>query len=162
MSSTAPKPELDLSGPPSAKGQALILISFVVIYAIACALPAMRLEGRVHGWYGVEMMVLGPLGIPHGQYAWLANLDAVVALWCAMKGHTKAAVILTGVAFGLGLQALWLPGTTIPLSDNPRDTVLVTSLSYGYYFWLLALLEPLAAAFLQRHARPRPQADFAG
>ena len=162
MPAPAPKPELVLSGPPSAKSQALMLLCFVILYAIACALPAMRLEGRQQVWYGVELMVIGPFGIPHGQYAWLANIDAVAALFCAMKGRTTAAIILTGVAFGLALQSLWMPGTTIPLSNAPEDTVRVVSLSFGFYAWVIALLMPLAAAFLHHHARAKPQADFAG
>ena len=159
MPSHALQPEL--VGPPSAKTRALILMAFVIVYALACGLPALRLEGQKHEWYGVELMVIGPLAIQHGHYSWLANLGALGALLCVMRGHVLATVILSGIALGLGLQTFWLPGTTIPLSNDPADKVRVLSVAPGCFVWLVALLQPLTAAFLLRHTRTKPRPELA-
>jgi hypothetical protein len=158
----SPDLQTDLAGPPSAKGKALILLGFVALYTIACGLPALHLEGPQRQWYGVELMVMGPLGLKYRQIAWFANIDAVIALWCVMQGRTTAAIVLTGVAFGLALQTLWLPGMVIPVGEQEFEKVRVLGVGAGFYVWVAALLIPLAAAFLLRHSRTKSRTEFAG
>ena len=148
-------PISDLPRPPSARGRALILITFVLLYGVACWLPAVHLAGRREVWAGVEVMVMGPWGMRFGQLGWFANLTALIALRCVMTGRTLATIVLTTASIILGLQALWLPGRVIPLGPEEFNEVRVISLSSGYYVWMAALIVPLLAALLLRQARPR-------
>ena len=158
MSSPAPTP--DVARPPSARGRAFLLLAFVLLYGVACWLPALHLTGRRDVFAGVEVMVLGPLSLRLGQFAWLANLPAVLALYFVMKGRTGAAMTLSGAAFVLGLHTFWLLEKEIPLGEESFNKVRVVSVGVGAYVWLAALLLPLAAAFLLRHQRPVPRSDL--
>jgi hypothetical protein len=128
--------------PPSARGKALILLSFVGVYGIACALPAFYLTGRRDLWSGMEVMVIGPCALRFGQLGWLANLTALAALRCVMKGRPRMAVFLTAASVGLGLHVLSLPGKVIPLGPEEFNEVRIVSIGSGYYVWMAALLIP--------------------
>ncbi len=147
---------------PSAPGRAFLLLAYVVLYAIACALPALHLEGIRTTWSGVEAMVLGSLGVRLGHYSWLANIPGLAALWCVMKGRTKAAIACSVLAVLLSLQTFWLPGTEISLGSESFNRVRVVSVGAGCYVWIAALLLPLAAALLLRRPPLRARKDFAG
>lgn len=147
---------------PSARARAFLLLAYVLLYAIACALPALHLQGSRTTWSGVEAMVLGALGVRLGHYSWLANLPSLAALWCVMKGYTRGAVACTIVALLLSLQTFWLPGTELSLGESPSNHVRVVSVGAGCYVWMAALLLPLAAALLLRRPPPKARKDFAG
>ena len=146
--------------PPSARGRALILLSFVVVYSVACALPAVRLTGRRDAFAGVEVMVMGWHGLRMAQYGWLANFPALIALRCVMQGRTLYAIILAAVSLLLGLHSFWLMGHEIVLGDEPLNTVRVVSLASGYYVWMATLALPLAFALLLRRPRSISQAAW--
>ena len=153
--SPAPAPKPDVPRPPSARGRAFILLSFVLLFAAACALPALHLTGRREVWTGVELIAMGWMGLTLGQYGWLANPAVLIALLLAMRGRTSLAIIFSFIAAALGLHTLWLLGHEIKLGDEPFNTVRVVSLGAGYYVWMTGLLQPLAVASLLRHQRPK-------
>ena len=155
----APVPQPDIPFAPSARGRALLLLAFVIVYAAACSLPALYLTGRRDSWSGVEVMVLGPFGLQIGQFAWLANVAAALALWLVMKGRPGPAIFSGVMAFVLGLHTLWLPGTEVLLGSEPFNSVQVVSVGPGYFVWMAAMLVPLAAAFLLRQPRPTQRED---
>lgn len=137
-----------------------MLLSFVVVYTIACALPAMRLTGRREVFAGVEVMVMGWHGLRMGQYGWLAHFPALIALRCVMHGRTLYAIILASFSLLLGLHSFWLIGREIVLGEEPLNTVRVVSLASGYYVWMAALALPLAFALLLRRPRSVLQAAW--
>lgn len=147
---------------PSARGRALILTACVFLYSVACALPALHLSGRRDVWSGVEVMVIGPLGLRLGQFGWLANIAALIALRCVMTGRTRFTMIFTAIAMALALHAPFLIGREIALGDEPFNTVRVISLGSGYYVWVAALLLPLVFALLSRRPRPKSRTTWEG
>ena len=145
---------------PSARGRALILPSFVLVYSLACWLPAIRLTGHRAVWSGVEVMVIGPVGMRLGQFGWLANVAGLLALRCVMNGRTHSTMIFSAITVALALHTPFLIGREITLGDEPFNTVRVVSLASGYYVWIAALLVPLAFALLFRRPQPKSRATW--
>ncbi|MDB6139225.1 MAG: hypothetical protein JWO94_2297 [Verrucomicrobiaceae bacterium] len=154
MESPAILPKPSAQRRPSARGRALMLLAFVALYGIACWLPALHLTGRRQVWSGMEVMVMGPMALRLGQFGWLANPAAIIALRSVMSGRTRLAIPCSVLAALLALHTPWLIGHQITLGPEPFNFVRVVSLGAGYYVWLAALLLPLAFALLLRRQRP--------
>jgi hypothetical protein len=148
---------------PSARGRALILIVFVCLYAVASWLPALTLEGAAVHWRGVELLVLGPMGLKSMQFAWLANLFAGLALYRVMNKPGVLVIVLETLALVVAMDTLMLFGQEMPLGDRQGSMVRVVGFASGFYFWLLALAWPFFALMLLRIRPPqRVRGDFNG
>ena len=148
---------------PSARGRALILIVYLGIMALACALPALVLEGAADYWRGIELLVLGSMGLKLMQFGWFANVLALLALHRVMNKPSPLVIVLSALAFLLAMDTLRMFGQEIPLPNHEGHTVRVVSLGMGFYLWLLALLWPAFALMLLRIKPPaRVRGDFAG
>lgn len=148
---------------PSARGRALILMSFVSIFATACALPAFHLDNEPYVWRGVHLLVLGVMGVKIGIYGWLANLPALLALRGVMQGWGMATPLCSVAALLMGLHTLAVFGRDIQVGAHSYNVVHVVALGPAFYVWLIALLQPLLAFLLLRQGRARrsPE-DFTG
>jgi hypothetical protein len=155
--------EAALPVPPSARGRAIILLAFVLVYSVACGLTAFHLEGQQERWTGVQLLVFGVVALKLGQFAWLANLTVIVALRAVMNGQTRTAQIWSGVSMLLSFHTFALFGQEIALGPQEFNHVRLVALGSGYYVWLLALLLPLIITLLlPLNPRLRKKRDFRG
>ena len=155
--------EAAVPAPPTARGRAIILLSFVLIYTLACGFTAFHLDGQQQRWNGVQVLVFGLAGLKMMQFAWLANITVIVALRAVMQGQTRTAQIWSVVSLLLALHTFALFGQEISLGRQDFNTVRLVSLGAGYYLWLLALLLPLIITLLRRfNTKFRRRHEFAG
>ena len=148
---------------PSARGRALILLSFVLVFGTACALPAFYLDHEPYVWRGVHLLVLGAMGLKTGLYGWLANLPALLALRGVMQGWGMAAPVLSVLSMIVGLHTLTVFGRDLQVGAQAYHVVHVVALGPGFYVWLLALLHPFIIFMLLRQKLGRRTAeDFVG
>ena len=155
--------EAAVPAPPTARGRAIILLSFVLIYTLGCGFTAFHLDGQQQRWNGVQVLVFGLAGLKMMQFAWLANITVIVALRAVMQGQTRTAQIWSVVSLLLALHTFALFGQEISLGRQDFNTVRLVSLGAGYYLWLLALLLPLIITLLRRfNTKFRRRHEFAG
>ena len=146
----------------SARGRALILLTFVILYAVASWLPALTLEGAATHWRGVELLVLGPMGFKSMQFGWAANLLAGLALYRVMNKPGPMVFVLTLLALCVAMDTLTLFGQEFPLGNKP-GVVRVVGLATGFYVWLLGLAWPFFALMLLRIKPPvKVRGEFTG
>lgn len=148
---------------PSARGRALILFSFVIIFGTACTLPAFHLDHEPYVWRGVHLLVLGVMAVKVGLYGWLANVLALFALRGVMQGWGIAIPLLSAFSMALGLHTLTVFGRDLQVGQHAYNVVHVVALGPGFYVWLLAMLQPLIVFFLLRQKRSgHTPEDFTG
>ena len=131
---------------PNSLSNALRSLS-VVLFIASLPLPAyVTYSGsQTLNHFGVEALLLGPIGFFAGHFAWLANL----LLWASWAKRTQPGI---SPAFLLALLAF--PAALLfPLSE----TVAVGSagtyrfyVSVGYYLWLASMTVSAAAAYTYR------------
>jgi hypothetical protein len=126
--------------PPYWKGG--IAGSSLLLFLIACALPAARLEnGTV--WPGGQMLLSGALGALFGQFAWYANLLYFLTLIFVALGRRRVALVLSFGPILLALDMLAFPGTEILLDEGGVNKTRVLALLPGAWVWLAALTLPV-------------------
>jgi hypothetical protein len=132
---------------PSAKTRTFILGLYTLLYMVAAFLPALYLQGQEEVWLGYYVLVVGVMALKVGQYGWLANVAAFVALRSCMKGSRASARLFSLLALGLAAHTVTLFGRTISLGEEQFNIVQLTALGTGYYVWLAALATPLLCSF---------------
>lgn len=135
-------------------GRVRLLIGGIwfLVFAGACALPGIGLDNGEH-WPGIQLFVMGPLGLLLGHTAWLANLVGFVAFVLLCFGRRWGVVISSVLAVCVGLAMLELPGKIIPLDEANVKKARIVSLDAGAWLWLGSLLLPGAAALVVRPRR---------
>lgn len=103
---------------------------------------------------GYEVLAVGWLGIFSSDFAWYANLLALVALILALMGRApKTATLLSvgGVLFGLdAFRFTGMPSLDVP--GQPLD-----HFGSGYYVWEVSLAVLLAAQLITLWQRREPK-----
>lgn len=125
----------------------------LVMWVASVYLPVVSLCETGKLVYGKFFLFWGPWSFLHGNWAWYANLPALIiaaAMVCNSRFHL--AMIIPGLMFGpLALDAFSL--TEIPLAAGiPSFTV--CSHKFGFWLWLaaigLATVSPIARYFTIR------------
>jgi len=101
--------------------------------------------------YGYDALLMGPLGILVGVFAWFANPLMLLALLLSTSKKRVAAMILSVSAIALGLQSYTLEA--VPFTESsmaPENLNFVDHLGRGFYLWMGSLAAFSAYCFLKK------------
>jgi hypothetical protein len=114
----------------------VLLVVALLTYLAALALPAYRTGyeevRQVH--YGLEALILGPIGLLYGQVSWFANPFLLAALSARMRSTRRSAVALALIALATGSS--FLLGKTVALGSAGETPYQV---ALGFYVWLVSI-----------------------
>lgn len=148
---TNPSPDMN-QGTLAVSRQNRVFIGIsVVLYLIACATPCLEVSQKSDPvWLGLQILVMGWLGILVGQFAWLANPLWLAGLLFFAFRKWMAALILSGLALVFALNTFTMFVTELPADEGGMNTFHLVRLRIGFYLWLASLAVPFARAFVMR------------
>jgi hypothetical protein len=124
---------------PSRNERHLLTVSWVAYLAWMAAPAFTALKDAWPGWL---TLLMGPIGVPLGYVAWLANPLLWYGWRARARGRHVCAIVACAVALLLALSFLLHP--TIPVGSSGDHPF---SVSYGYALWLLSMIAALSAAY---------------
>jgi hypothetical protein len=148
MTSQTPSP----SDKPGAIGSRLgVLAASLILYLIACALPALYLAGdRTQTMRGVEVLALGWQGLLIGQFAWFANGPWLISLFLVWFRRPLTAAVLAFLAFALAQDTWRLFGQEIPADEGGVNQFYLERLGPGAYLWMASIALVVVGALVIR------------
>jgi len=133
--------------------QFLVIGASAAVFAIACALPALKFQdmsGTEQSWFGGMIFLLGWMGALVGQFGWFANLLLLGSWISAGFRWRNGAVLLAACALLVAIQSLALFGEAIPADEGGVNKLTLTHLMPGFYFWMGSIFIALAGGFFVR------------
>jgi hypothetical protein len=129
----------------------LILIASVVLFAIACCLPALEFNKSGDAkdvLIGINVLAVGWSGIFAGVFGWYANPVALLALGLGFFGKPKWAAIAGLVALLVGCTTFSMFGRDLPADEGGVNHMTLSRTLAGCYVWLASLaVLPLLVLF---------------
>ena len=128
----------------------MILIASLVLFAVACCLPALEFtkNGNKDAMVGINVLGVGWSGIFEGVFGWYANPIAVLSIALGFFGKPKLAAIAGLVALLTGCTTFTLFGRDLPADEGGVTHMMLTRTLPGCYVWLASLaVLPLLAFF---------------
>jgi hypothetical protein len=116
--------------------------SALVMYACSLACPVFTFSGHAPV-IGLDVLVLGWLGLLFGPVSWFANLFLPFTIWALFKDF-RLARYLSIAACGLALTSL----TTTKWWFNEGSSTEILRFGSGLYLWLGCFLILLVACLL--------------
>jgi hypothetical protein len=116
---------------------AVILVS-LILYVLACALPAMVFDEQT--WRGYEVVLSGWMGVFLGQFAWFANFFWWLSLVLTLLRRWFLTIAATALACFIAFDAFSFIGKQVPLDEAFVNTMLFKSYDFGFYFWLASIV----------------------
>jgi hypothetical protein len=111
-------------------------------YMVSLALPAYQ-TGTAQDHYGIEALLLGPIGFFAGHFSWVAN-PLLWASWAKRTGQKSGLSFL--LAFlALVAAALFFFGTTTAVGSSGEFQY---HASVGFYVWLGSMVLASIAALV--------------
>ncbi|WP_386780325.1 hypothetical protein [Luteolibacter ambystomatis] len=138
-----------MPSPPSWKGRLIVGGATLVVFGVACALPAYYLKNGDR-WSGGQVLLMGWMGLFLGQLGWFANLLYFPALITLLCRCWKTTVILAGVAFLIGLHSFALALQEIPLDEGGVNKTTVTAIGAAPVVWLASFVVLGGGAWMLR------------
>ncbi len=139
---------------------AMLLVSSVVLFLVACALPALafkRDSGLSEQTSGLSALTMGWLALKPPQVGWLANVFVVIAWIATLARAPVLARIAALLAVLAGLSSLMLFRDPAPAGSTGQMWLM--DLLPGFYVWIVSLLDALIAAMLVTVRRPRADVE---
>ena len=102
---------------------------------------------------GFHILLMGPLGVFLGMFAWFANPLMLLALLLSTFRKRRTSMAIAVAAIALGLQAYAF--RAVPFSEasmDPSNLNHVDHLGYGFYLWMAALVAFAASCFATRRS----------
>ena len=121
-----------------------LFVASLASYVAALSTPAYH-TGSMNNWlehYGLEALILGPLGLLVGQSSWLANIFLWGA-WLARKMPKPLPVVLSILA--LIVAGGFLLGHTVVVGSSGKIPFKV---GLGYWLWLSSMVLAGASALI--------------
>jgi hypothetical protein len=128
----------------------IVLIVSLVLFAIACCLPALEFTKNQtrDPMLGINVLAVGWSGIFAGVIAWYANPVWLIGMLLAFFGKQRWAAIPGVLAILVGCTTFSLFGKDLPADEGGVTHMSMTRTLVGCYVWLASLVVmPLAAFF---------------
>jgi len=109
----------------------------VILFAIACALPALDFNKDIMS--GINVLAVGWSGIFTGVVAWYANPIWLLGLILAFAGKPKLAAIAGVIAFLIGCTTFTLFGRELPADEGNVNHMTLMRTLVGCYVRLASL-----------------------
>jgi len=128
-----------------------VVLASVVLLAIACCLPALEFKhsnGANTSMWGVEVLLMGGLGIFVGVGAWYANPFWLAAVVLGFFRKGVLAAVIGIIAIAIAANTFSVIGRVLPADEGDVTHMSVVRLLPGCYVWMASLaVLPLAAFF---------------
>jgi hypothetical protein len=125
----------------------LILVP-MALFALACALPALRMAKDNGVAFGVHTLAIGWLGIFSGVFAWYANPFFALGVLLSAFRKRIPATICAALAMPIALTVFNDIGRQLPGDEGNVTKTAIVRLLPGAYIWLASLVTlPFAAYF---------------
>jgi hypothetical protein len=118
-------------------GSLVVIGSSLLLFAIACAAPAMVCDKET--WPGIQVFVLGWQGAFLGQLAWFANAFWFLSLLLAFFRRWFLTLAATLVALLVALDSFSFVGTKVPLDEGFVNSMIFQSYHVGFYSWMASI-----------------------
>jgi hypothetical protein len=146
------------------KPRLLALGVSLLLYALACALPALdflKEDGSPtpeSPMFGFVLLFIGWLGIIIGQFAWLANLGWLLSLILLLCRRWIASLVTSILAILLAMQTYALFAQRVPANEAATSYLILQQVKIGFYVWLASFLAAgVSALILRSRERALPQ-----
>ena len=124
----------------------------LVLFAVACGLPALRFDLNVYS--GPAVLLMGWAVIAQGVIAWYANPIWLFGLVMAALGKTRVAAMACLLALTVGCSTLLLFHQTLWDGQEGGHVQRLQQILPGGYAWLASLAaSPLGALLASRGQR---------
>ena len=130
-------------------GQAVVLLTSLACYALACIFPALNFVNSGNGpdpMNGLNILLLGWMGVFIGQFAWFANPFIALSALILLFRQWLAAIIAILIGLAISLNTFALFGQEIPADEANVNKLTLVSLGPGYYLWVASMLVILLGA----------------
>ena len=134
----------------------------VVLYVVACAVPALEIEA---GFDEIDQPMIGLSCLVNGIWimdegslltlSWLGNLGWPIGLLACLFAREGSSAILVGIV-GLVTCSLTAISFVAGSPISPNYDYQIVALGPGYFLWVAALAMPLVAAMVERRRRALP------
>jgi hypothetical protein len=135
----------------------VVLVS-LVLFTLGCCLPALEFKhsnGPNSAMWGVEVLLMGCLGILVGIGAWYANPFWLIGMVLGLFRKGMLAAIAGIIAIAIAANTFTIIGRVLPADEGDVTHMTVVRLLPGCYVWMASLVVlPLAAIF--RKPKPEP------
>ena len=125
-----------------------LFVASLASYVAALSTPAYH-TGRMNNWlehYGLEALLIGPLGLLDGEFSWLANI-LLWGAWLVRKKPKTLPVVLAILA--IIVAGGFLLGHTVIVGSSGKIPFKV---GLGYWLWLASMV--LAGASALTYVQP--------
>ncbi len=142
---------------PALRPDWIALLSSLLLYGLACLLPALQLTPQADSiWPGFALLLMGWLGFFIFQFGWLANGPYFIGLLFLLLRKPLAALLSFGAALLVSLNTFLLFFQEIPANENTMHGYPLYALRPGFYLWLAAMLAGGVGAFILLLRRALP------
>ncbi len=128
-----------------------LLFATVVLYLIACCLPALEFKNSDKPndiMFGLRALAVGWSGIFAGVMAWYANPFWMLGLILALLRKPVFAAVAGVIAIAIALTTFSVIGRELPGDEGGVTKTTVIRLLPGFYVWIASLVAlPVTAAF---------------
>lgn len=138
---------------PSWRGHLAVLFTFLALYLIACACPALtfrRNAGDIEVWPGFQVLAVGWLGLLYEQFAWYANPVMVLSFIFLLFRRWPTTAVIALVALAIAANTLRLFSQEFPADEAGVNKIRLEHLGIGFYFWVASLLAVIVGALILR------------
>ena len=122
-----------------------LLIFSVVTYVASLCVPAYDTDmyGRPQPHWGLEALLLGPIGLFAGHFSWLAN-PALWIAWLRLKRRKSGGTRLSLLGAALALTFLFSERIAVGSAGE-----FAYSVGIGYVLWVAAMISAALAGILR-------------
>lgn len=132
-----------------------VLIGSLVLYVIACCLPALEFKNSGSAvatdvMLGLRALAVGWSGIFAGVFAWYANPAGLVSLILMVLRKPAPSLVFAVIAIALASTTFLLIGRELPGDEGGVTKTTVVKLLPGFYVWMASIVAVPVAAWFPR------------
>jgi hypothetical protein len=142
MESAAPRP--------SHPARFIVLGISLILFSIACLLPALVFLGNsgTDIWQGYRILFLGWMGPMFGQFAWCANPLLLVSMVTLVIRRWVITIVVSILTLFLAANTFLLFFQEVPADEAGVNMLELQYLHVGAYLWFVSILTILIGAVI--------------
>jgi hypothetical protein len=142
VESTAPRP--------SSPARFIVLGVSLILFSIACLLPALVFLGNsgTDIWQGYRILVFGWMGPMFGQFAWCANPLLLISMVTLVLRRWVITIVISILTLLLAANTFLLFFQEVPADEAGVNMLELQYLHVGAYLWFVSILTILIGAVI--------------
>lgn len=142
VESTAPRP--------SSPVRFIVLGISLILFSIACLLPALVFLGNsgIDTWQGYRILAFGWMGPMFGQFAWCANPLLLISMVTLIIRRWVITIVVSILTLLLAANTFLLFFQEVPADEAGVNMLELQYLHVGAYLWFVSILTILIGAVI--------------